>query len=285
MHRCPGEAGSMMLGTTGLFASLAVLALIDATSIGTLVIPVWLVLRAKSRGNLRPALGYLGVVGSFYLAVGLLLLGGVDLVSKEFTGALLGSSTFRWAVLLLGAGMLAWSFRKNPDKATAASGAVPAGAGAGRPAAETGRAPAPARGAAHQAGPGSEGRWARRLDAALASPWGIAGLGVTAGLLELPTMLPYLGAIGLLTQSPYPLPAQSGLLVLYCLVMLLPAAVVIGIRAVAGPRVQGPLGRLSAWLAKSSSQWLPWVVGILGFLMMRSSLAFLFPTAGWNPFK
>ncbi|WP_113761963.1 GAP family protein [Arthrobacter sp. AQ5-05] len=273
----------MMLGTTGLFASLAVLALIDATSIGTLVIPVWLVLRAKPRGDLRSALAYLGVLGSFYLAVGLLLLGGVDLVSREFTGALLGSWTFRWAVLLLGAGMLAWSFRKNPDNARAASGAVPAGAG--RSAADTGRAPAPAQGTACQAGQGAEGRWARRLDTALASPWGIAGLGVTAGLLELPTMLPYPGAIGLLPQSPYSLPVQSGLLVLYCLVMLLPGAAVIGIRAVAGPRFQGPLVRLSAWLAKSSPQWLPWIVGILGFLMARSSLAFLFPTAGWNPFK
>ncbi|GAA1860713.1 GAP family protein [Paeniglutamicibacter psychrophenolicus] len=272
-----------MLGTTGLFASLAVLALIDATSIGTLVIPVWLVLRARSRGDLRSALAYLGVLGSFYLAVGLLLLGGVDLVSKEFTGALLGSSTFRWAVLLLGAGMLAWSFKKTPDKARASSGAVTTGAG--RSAAETGRAPAPAQDAARQTGPGSEGRWARRLDTALASPWGIAGLGVTAGLLELPTMLPYLGAIGLLTQSPYSLPVQSGLLVLYCLVMLIPGAAVIGIRAVAGLRFQGPLGRLSAWLAKSSAEWLPWITGILGFLMMRSSLAFLFPTAGWNPFK
>lgn len=273
----------MMLGTTGLFASLAVLALIDATSIGTLVIPVWLVLRAKSRGDLRPALAYLAVVGIFYLAVGLLLLGGVDVARQESTGALLGSPVFRWAVLLLGAGMLAWSFRKNPHQTKAASGAVPAGAG--RSAADSGRAPAREQGAAPQARPDPEGRWAHRLDTALASPWGIAGLGVTAGLLELPTMLPYLGAIGLLSQGPHPLPVKSGLLVLYCLVMLLPGTAVIGIRAVAGPRVLGLLGRSSAWMAKSSAQWLPWIIGVLGFLMARSSLAFLFPASWWNPFK
>lgn len=279
------EAGSMMLGTAGLFASLALLALIDATSIGTLVIPVWLVLRAKKRGDLGAAVAYLAVIGAFYLIVGLLMLGGMNQINTGFTDALMGSPGFRWVVLLLGAGMLAWSFKKKPilSKPLAPTpvtviGEVPrAGSGDGWTAGTSAEQPVTA--------PNTEGRWSRRLDKALDSKWGIAVLGVTAGLLELPTMLPYLAAIGLLTQSNYAMPVQAGLLVVYCLVMLLPGLVVIGVRAVAGQRLQRPFERLSAWLTKSSAEMMPWIVGIIGFLLVRSSMTFLFPTAGWNPFK
>ena len=102
----------MMLETTGLFAALAVLALIDATSISTLVISLWLVLRAKNPGDLCLAMAYLAVIAAFYLAVGLLLLGGVELVSVD-TSALMGSSASRWAVLLLGAGMMRVPSRRS----------------------------------------------------------------------------------------------------------------------------------------------------------------------------
>lgn len=274
-----------MLGTAGLFASLALLALIDATSIGTLVIPVWLVLRAKKRGDLGAAVAYLAVIGAFYLIVGLLMLGGMNQINTGFTDALMGSPGFRWVVLLLGAGMLAWSFKKKPilseplaPNPVTVIGGVPRGGNSdGRTAVTSAEQPVTA--------PNTEGRWSRRLDKALDSKWGIAVLGVTAGLLELPTMLPYLAAIGLLTQSNYGMPVQAGLLVVYCLVMLLPGLVVIGVRAVAGQRLQRPFERLSAWLTKSTAEMMPWIVGIIGFLLVRSSMTFLFPTAGWNPFK
>ena len=59
-----------------LLGSLAVLALIDSTSFGTLVIPVWLML---APGRIRPqrVLVFLVTVAVFYLAVGVALLSGV----------------------------------------------------------------------------------------------------------------------------------------------------------------------------------------------------------------
>ncbi|MEU5675395.1 hypothetical protein ABZ749_34945, partial [Micromonospora sp. NPDC047753] len=61
--------------TPELLLSLAGLALIDSTSIGTLFIPVWLLL-APGPVNVRRILGYLATIAVFYLAVGLLLVWG-----------------------------------------------------------------------------------------------------------------------------------------------------------------------------------------------------------------
>lgn len=78
---------------------------------------------------------------------------------------------------------------------------------------------------------------------------------------------------------------QTGLLVLYCVIMVVPALLLIGVRAIAGECLAGYLDKLSHWLAKTSGETLAWVVGIIGFLLLRSSIIFLFPEALWNPFK
>ncbi|MET0871161.1 MAG: GAP family protein [Paeniglutamicibacter terrestris] len=274
----------MMLGTVGLFASLSVLALIDATSIGTLVIPLWLVLRARKRGDLRAAVLYLCVIGAFYLAIGLALLRGVHFLEVVITGSLAQSPVIRWIMLVLGGVMLIWAICKNPRKQDQGVQGIMAPT-SGRVASSGSTLASEPHGSAATEFPKAEGRWARRIDTALGSTWGIVGLGITAGLLELPTMLPYLGAMGLLAQSSYGLAAQAGLLTAYCLVMLIPGFLAIGVRAAVGERLQGPLDRLSSWLTRASGETLLWVVGIVGFLMARSSLGFLFPAAAWNPFK
>lgn len=56
----------------GLLLSLAGLALVDSTSIGTLFIPIWLLL-APGRVSVRRILVYLGTIAAFYFAVGLVL--------------------------------------------------------------------------------------------------------------------------------------------------------------------------------------------------------------------
>ncbi|MGS2617245.1 hypothetical protein ACVCAH_22370 [Micromonospora sp. LZ34] len=56
----------------GLLLALAGLALVDSTSIGTLFIPVWLLL-TPGPVNARRILTYLGTIAGFYFAVGLLL--------------------------------------------------------------------------------------------------------------------------------------------------------------------------------------------------------------------
>ncbi|PQZ91649.1 hypothetical protein CQ018_13525 [Arthrobacter sp. MYb227] len=263
------------LGTTGLLLSLGILALIDSTSIGTLVIPIWLVLRARDGAALRSAVFYLMVLAGFYLTIGLLILMGASWLDAFFTGEILEIPALRWALLVLGLCMFIGSFAMNrkPKQAIQQTVTATSPAGSGT----TINVPSPT--------PPAQGRWGSRLDKAMGTKRGVALLGITAGLLELPTMLPYLGAIGLLASSGKPVSIQVSLLVLYALVMIVPALVVIGARAVAGQRLSKLFDKLSDWLAKASGETLAWVVGIMGFLLLRSSLSFLFPYAAWNPFK
>lgn len=267
----------LALGSTGLLLTLGILALIDSTSIGTLVIPIWMVIRARNAAALRSAVFFLGVLATFYLLIGLLVLSGVGWLDTMLNGGLLESPILRWVLLIGGAGMLTASFTINKKPVSQVTQPVPATYSVGISAATAEQHPTPA--------VTTQGRWGHRLDKALGTRRGVALLGLTAGLLELPTMLPYLGAIGLLTSSGRPLPLQVGLLVLYCLVMIIPALLIIGIRAVAGQRLTNQFNKLSQWLAKASGETLAWIVGIIGFLLIRSSIIFLFPPEAWNPFK
>lgn len=62
-----------------LLAALAVLALLDSTSFGTLLIPLWLML---APGRVRPSriLLFLGTVAAFYLLLGIVLLFGASML-------------------------------------------------------------------------------------------------------------------------------------------------------------------------------------------------------------
>ncbi|MDF2497144.1 MAG: hypothetical protein K0Q86_776 [Arthrobacter koreensis] len=293
--------------TPETFVQLGVLALIDSTSIGTLVIPVWLLMRRDAGRTTGKVATYLGAVGVFYFVIGLLLLSGAAGLGRVLGGG--AASVFELPavqVLLVaaGAGMLIWSFKDTSLKggkpvpaqagpaqtAPAQSGPAQAGedagvagaaaAGAGATASATGTGAT----ASVQRSLATEHRWQRRIGEALHSRGGLLGLALLAGVLELPTMLPYLAAVGLLTSSGIGWSASAGMLVLYCLVMLLPAAVLVLARGLLGKRLDGPLERLRAWLTKASGEAVLWIVGIVGFLLLRAGLAGLFPDASWNPF-
>lgn len=139
----------------GVVLSLVVLALIDATSFGTLGLPA--VMLAQRRIRVAVVLAYLATIAVFYWVVGALLLTGV-----------------------------------------AAIGA--------------------------------------RAAAVADRPWGswvqlVVGVALVAGLVEVASMLPYLAAIGFLSQSSLSLPGRAGLLVGYCLVMVTPALLLMPPRA------------------------------------------------------
>ncbi|MDO9397926.1 MAG: hypothetical protein Q7T71_15375, partial [Herbiconiux sp.] len=113
-----------------LIAPLALLALIDSTSFGTLVIPIWLML---APGRIRPArvVAFVVTVGVFYLALGMLLLGGVRTLGTLVDGgleAVLAAPPVRWAEVALGVGLLVFSFWIDSPKRRArqrASGGAP----------------------------------------------------------------------------------------------------------------------------------------------------------------
>ena len=280
--------------TPETLAQLGVLALVDSTSIGTLVIPVWLLMRRDAGRTTGKVAVYLGAVGVFYFIVGLLLLSGASGLGQMMGGGistLLEVPAVQAVMIAAGAGMLLWSFKDSLKK----PGTEPGAAGPAGPQAAPGFAPNTAGGGDPQAGSAratavlqrsqaTERRWQHRIGKALDTWGGLLGLALLAGLLELPTMLPYLAAVGLVTSSGTGWTMSAGVLGLYCLVMLLPAAVLLTARGLLGRRLDGPLERLRAWLSKAAGEAVLWIVGIVGFLMLRAGLAGLFPGAAWNPF-
>lgn len=258
------HAGTM---TIAIYAQLAVLALIDSTSIGTLLIPLWLLLRPDARRVAPRILLYLGVLAGFYLLIGIAVLGGAGWVLSGLgADSLTHLPAVQWGMVLAGGAMLAYSL-------FAGSGKKPVKVVAGAPGADVAEVTA------------AEQKWQSRLATALRSPGGIVTLALLAGLLELPTMLPYLAAIGLLANATLALPVEITILTLYCLLMLLPALALLVLRVALGARLDPLLLRISSKMGKFAGETLLWVVGIVGFLLLRAGLSAVAPLAPWNPFK
>lgn len=151
--------GGPGLGLAAMAGVLVVLALIDSTSFGTLLIPVWLLL-APGRLRAGRVLVYLGTVAGFYLAVGIVVLLGAGAFLDRF-GDALDTRAAAIVQLLLGIGLFALSFRfdsKRAARKAAQSDAAPSAAG--RPDAV---GPSPWTGAgAETAGPGAPSAPPRR---------------------------------------------------------------------------------------------------------------------------
>lgn len=230
-----------------LLLALAALALVDSLSVGTLLVPLFLLL---APGRLRGGrvLLYLGVISGFYFVVGLMLASGADRVAALLADAG-DSAPVMWVQLVLGGALLAGAlvFGKPAPKA-------------GTPEAEE----------LLRRPPGRLSRW---RDAAVDERGGVAlvGLALGAGVLELATMLPYLAAIGLVSAQALPLVHVAAVLVGYCAVMVLPAFALLLGRVVLRGLVEVPLQRLARWLQRTGSENTAWIVGVVGFLIARDA--------------
>jgi hypothetical protein len=96
------DGGLMFLG------ALALLALIDSTSFGTLLIPVWL-LMTPGRVRVTRMLVYLATIVAFYFAVGLVIMFGADAFFRHF-GGVLESTPALIAQAVIGVALFAFSF-------------------------------------------------------------------------------------------------------------------------------------------------------------------------------
>lgn len=235
--RAAANDGSM---TVTLVGGLVVLALLDSTSIATLVIPIWLLL---GPGRVRPGrmLLYLGTVVVFYAAVGILLLLGAINLTDRF-GELLNRSEVRWAQLAFGIALVILSFRIG--RRTAAPGG------------------------------GRLARWRTRAmgDGVQSGSLGLlVALALAAAGLEVATMLPYLAAIGMISASGLSAPLMIVVIGGYCLVMVLPALVLLTLRIVARTAIEPVLTRISNWMIKNAAGTTAWIVGIVGFLIARDA--------------
>jgi hypothetical protein len=228
----------------GVVAGLVVLALVDATSFGTLLIPVWL-LMTPGGVRARRVLVYLGTIVVFYFAVGLLLLLGADLIAGPF-GDFSQTRGFLMAQFFVGAGLFALSFALD-SKTAKARAAERAANGGGRITAWRARA----------MGSGS-GR---------GSLLALMALATTAAAVELASMLPYLAGVGLISGQGWTSPLPAAALLGYCLVMVLPALILLVARLTAARALDRPLSALDRWLTNNAASTTAWVVGIVGVLL------------------
>ena len=232
--------GGAALTGPALLAALAVLALVDSTSFGTLLIPVWLMLVP---GRLRRSriLAYLATVAGFYLLVGVVLLTVAATALPQLT-ALAATPAFLWIQLVVGVALLVGSFFIGGKR--------------------------------KRQGPGRMARWRERAvsDAdERGSVLPLMGLAVTAAGIEVASMLPYLVGIGLLATSDLDAPARFAVLAGYCVVMVLPALVLLAIRSVASRAIESGLARISGWMERNAAETTAWIVGIIGFLLARAA--------------
>jgi len=263
---------------------LAALALVDSTSFGTLLIPIWLLL---TPGRVRAArlLAFLGTVAGLYLVVGVVLVAGAG-AFLDRAAALGDSVPVAGAQAVLGAALLVGAFLVPGPKPEEAKVAAPTGAATAASAGATAPA-APGDGAGAGQGDGSTaaggragrvrgGRVARWRDRAVGADGGglgaLIGLAVGAVALELATMLPYLAATGIIASADLTVPGRLAVLAAYCVVMVLPALALLGLRVVADERVRPVLERLGAWLERTGAETTAWVVGVVGFLLLRDAV-------------
>ncbi|MCO1596287.1 GAP family protein [Micromonospora sp. RHAY321] len=222
--------------TIALLLSLAGLALVDSTSIGTLFIPVWLLL-APGPVSVRRILAYLATIAAFYLAVGLLLVWGGARLADVLGGAMDNRGVL-WAQLVLGVALLALSFRYDGKRRPRTGGVL---------------------------------RWRDRATAGDSSARWLVGLALLAALAEVATMLPYLAAVGLLATSGVGSATVVVLLAGYCLVMVLPAVLLLAARVARPALVEPVLARLNTWISTKAGSAFGWLLGIVGFLVARDA--------------
>lgn len=228
--------------TTTLALTLAALALVDSTSFGTLLIPIWLML-TPGRPPVRRVLVFLGTVGAFYLLVGIALVAGASAVLAS-VGDLLDTTAGLRVQLVVGVLLLGGSFLIDRKDASGE--------------------------------PGRISRWRERLVGAEEGGGGLRPLvllALTAAALEVATMLPYLGATALISREDLSPAATVGVLTAYCLVMLLPALVLLALRTGAHRLVAPVLTRVGRWMERTSAETTAWVVGIVGFLVARDAVS------------
>ena len=225
------------------FLPLAGLALVDSLSAGTLVIPIALIVIWR-RVRLGLLGTYLATIATAYCALGIALLSGFDTAVSRLSGV---SETdwFRWVTLVLGAGLFIFGvFSPNPKKPAAT---------------QTAGAEVP------------KSRASRLARGASLSATSMVGLALGAAVVEAATMLPYLGAMGIIQSMSFGFSSKVALIAGYCIIMVLPATLMAVIAGAAGPAIFPRLERAIRRLEYEAKVTLLWIAAIVGVYMAASS--------------
>ena len=85
-------------------------------------------------------------------------------------------------------------------------------------------------------------------------------------------MIPYLAAMGIIADMGIGLGGGALVLVGYCAVMIVPGAVLCGVRAALGARADAFLDRVHEWAVKNVTSAFSWVVGIIGVIILLNTI-------------
>ncbi len=257
LNALPGEwLGAGGEGPWALLGILTVLALIDSTSFGTLLIPVWL-LMAPGRLRAGRVLVYLGVVAGAYTVIGLVLLASLVLVGDQLLAwfnAASESEAFLLAQAVLAAGLIWYSMRLDPWT-------------------EAGKEKKRQR----EAQRGTDGR-VSRFRARAVGEGSSGGLGPLLALtlaavgLEIATLIPYLAGIGLVAGTTPELPGSALMILFYCAVMVTPALVLLLGRIAARPLLERPLAKLEGFLSRHANGTIALILFLLGLFLGLNAL-------------
>lgn len=215
------------------------LALVDSLSVGTLVIPLTLLLRW---GQLRtiPYATYLGTITVAYFALGITLMLGFAGIGPIITEAT-QTDWFPWVTLALGAALAAFGiFAPNPKKPEPDETNVPT----------------------------DTTKMQKATRAGLA---GMVSLALGAAVIEAATMLPYLAAIGIMQSFDMTPPLRLALLAAYCIIMVLPAMLAGAAMGLVGDRLTDRLQRWIPRLNYEAKVTLLWIAAIVGITMVYRS--------------
>lgn len=192
-----------------------------------------LMLVLNQRGvHARPLAVYFGMVCVSYFMLGVAILFGLGSLG-DLLGNVLDSDPVLWVQLAIGVGLAAYGiFAPDPKKVEDASIRQP-----------------------------------RNL-----SDVAMVGLAMGAVVVEAATMVPYLAAIAILSDSDLGQPSRIVVLAVYCLVMILPALVAISLVAAFGERIWPRINKIAAWIERETKVTLLWISVLVGLYLINSAV-------------
>ncbi|MBP2475911.1 cytochrome c biogenesis protein CcdA [Crossiella equi] len=103
----------------------------------------------------------------------------------------------------------------------------------------------------------------------------VFALGVTITAVEFVTALPYIAAIGLLTQQDLGVVQWLPILLAYNAIFILPPLLLLVAYQLFGNKIRPRLERFQEKFRKNSRDTWLWILGIVGFLITRNAFGFL----------
>jgi cytochrome c biogenesis protein CcdA len=107
---------------------------------------------------------------------------------------------------------------------------------------------------------------------AVRRPAAVFALGAAVTVLELPTALPYLGAVGALTRADLAVAEWLALLGLYNLIFVLPPLALLAGHAALGDRAETVLAGLRTRLGRGAREGFLWLLGLVGFFLLADAV-------------